>query len=613
MTAPTIPLRRPGRLAATLPKVTLAGVSSWGGAAATVVGAVVLLGWWLNADTLKSLWPGLLTMKANTAVCFLLMGTGVVALARPASAGHHRLLGTALVATAAGLAAATLSQYLTGRDLGIDQLLFREPAGQIGTVVAGRMAPLTGVCFLLLAVAALVRNRAPRLILFLSGAALALAALNWFDFVFDAQAPTFLAGYTQMALNTALTIGVLGIATIGLLGAADPFRSLTGPSSTGVLFRRLLVISVAAPILMAVLRLQGQRLGWYDTGYGISLMLVGIIGLGTVAVLKLAGAARAEETKRQAAELERDRFFELSLDLLVVFHADGRFQKVNQSWERLMGYPDGALIGRSLFDLLHPDDHERTIAAAQRPFVEGEEVTGFENRYRHADGTYRWLEWMSRMSPDLTVAYAVARDVSDRRRSDDRRRRREQGLEARNTTLTERAIRDPLTGLHNRRFFDEAVPRLERSWRRTHTAAEPTPVSVILFDLDHFGKINKQHGHQVGDAVLRAFGQMLRERFRGNDLVARYGGEEFVAILIGATSADAVRIAEGIRVDVEAASISAGTERPLQVTVSAGCAQVGDDWSTATALTLADLWLSQAKRAGRNQVIGLSSDPGTSR
>lgn len=606
MTAPTIPWRRPRMpAAATLPMPKLAGVSSWGGAAATVVGAIVLLGWLLDVDTLKSLWPGLLTMKANTAVCFLLMGTGVVALARPAIVGPHRLLGTALIAAAAGLAAVTLSQYLTGRDLGIDQFLFREPAGQIGTVVAGRMAPLTGVCFLLLAVAALVRNRAPRLVLFLGGAALALAALNVFDFVFDAQAPTFLAASTQMALSTALTIGVLAIATIGLLGAADPFKSLTGPSSTGVLFRRLLVIFVAAPILMAVLRLQGQRLGLYDTSYGISLMLVGTIGLGLVAILKLAGSARAEEAKRQRAELERDRFFELSLDLLAVFDADGRFQKVNQSWERLMGYPDGALIGRSMFDLLHPDDHELTNAAAQRHFVEGERVNGFENRYRHADGTYRWLEWMSRMSPDLTVAYAVGRDVSERRQSDDRRRRREQLLEARNNALSERAVRDPLTGLHNRRYFDESVPRLERSWRRTNNAAEPTPVSVILFDLDHFGTINKQHGHQVGDAVLREFGQMLRERFRGNDLVARYGGEEFVAILIGATSADAVRVAEGMRVAFEAVSIDAGTGSPLRVTVSAGCAQIGDDGSTANALTLADLWLSQAKRAGRNQVIGL--------
>ncbi len=605
MIAPAVEIARPRMpAAATLLMSALAAASNWGGAAAMIVGAIVLLGWSLDVDSLKALGPGLLTMKANAAVCFLLIGTGIVALARPAS-GHRHLVGTALVAVAAGLAAVTLSQYLTGRDLGIDQLLFREPAGQDGTVVAGRMAPITGVCFVLLAVAALVRTRAPRLVLFLCGAALGLAALNVFDFVFDAQTPTFLVGSTQMALNTALTMGVLAIATIGLLGAADPLKSLSGPSSTGLLFRRLLAISVAAPILMAALRLEGQRLGWYDTSYGISLMLVGTIGLGVVAILRLAGSARAEEAMRQEAELERDRFFELSLDLLVVFDAAGQFQKVNKSWERVLGYEPGALIGRSLFDLLHPDDRERTIAAAQRHFVDGEEVTGFENRYRHADGTYRWLEWMSRMSPDLTVAYAVARDVSERRRNDDRRRRREQVLEGRNSTLRERVVRDPLTGLHNRRYFDGEVARLERSWRRRRAAAEPTPVSVILFDLDNFGTINKEHGHQVGDAVLREFGQMLGERFRGNDLMARYGGEEFVAIVAGATTADAVRIAEGIRVDLEAASIEAGTESPVRVTVSAGCAQVGNDWSAASALALADVWLSQAKRAGRNQVIGL--------
>jgi len=199
--------------------------------------------------------------KANTAICFLLMGTGTMLLARSTGAASGHRVGTVLVAAAAAVAAATLAQHLTGRDFGIDQILFRKPAGQIGTVVAGRMAPLTGVCFSLLAVAALDRARARRLVLSLCGAVLALAALNVFDFVFDAQVPTFLAGSTQMALNTALTIGVLAIAIIGLLGAANPFTSLTGPSATGLLFRRLLVISVAARIVMAVLRLQGQRLG----------------------------------------------------------------------------------------------------------------------------------------------------------------------------------------------------------------------------------------------------------------------------------------------------------------------------------------------------------------
>ena len=130
-------------------------------------------------------------------------------------------------------------------------------------------------------------------------------------------------------------------------------------------------------------------------------------------------------------------------------------------------------------------------------------------------------------------------------------------------------------------------------------------MSVIIFDLDHFGEVNKQHGHQAGDAVLRQFAGLLRRRFRGEDLVARYGGEEFVAVVVGATAADAIRIADDIREAFELAPVNIGTDAPLTVTVSAGCAQLDDEGNVSAGLSMADVWLSQAKRSGRNQVIGL--------
>ena len=83
--------------------------------------------------------------------------------------------------------------------------------------------------------------------------------------------------------------------------------------------------------------------------------------------------------------------------------------------------------------------------------------------------------------------------------------------------------------------------------RRRLPIDERPPLAAILFDLDLFGAFNKFHGHQTGDAVLRAFGKLVRERFRASDLVARYGGEEFVAILDGTGRDDAVRIAEETR------------------------------------------------------------------
>ena len=101
------------------------------------------------------------------------------------------------------------------------------------------------------------------------------------------------------------------------------------------------------------------------------------------------------------------------------------------------------------------------------------------------------------------------------------------------------AIHDGLTGLYNRRHFDAALDLSIARFKRRGPAAN---LAAIMFDLDHFGDFNRQHGHLAGDAVLRLFGEILRERLRSADLVARYGGEEFVAILDDCGLPEAVRL-----------------------------------------------------------------------
>lgn len=574
------------------------------GGAAAAIGIVVLVGWTLNIDVLKSILPGLLTMKANTAFCLVLMGAAVVLLFQSTGSPRRRWVARVLIGVAGSIALATGAQYVTGVDLGIDQLVFADPADAIGTLVPGRMSPLTAVGFIMLAVGALAAPAFRRIVIALTGVVLAGALLFVFEFVFAAATPTFMAGYTQVALITAIAMGTLSFGVIGLLGPADPFIVLAGRSPTMGLLRRLLAVSVAIPVVMAWLRLEGERLGLYDTSFGTSLMLVGILAFGVIAILRSANWVNELEAKREASEIERDRFFDLSLDMLSVVDSEGRYRRVNRAWETVLGYPESELIGRSFLELVHPDDVEKTVTESRRLYEEGEVSVGFQNRLRHRDGGYRWLEWMSHTPPDLSVAYGVARDITDRKRNEDRRAMRQRVLETRNETLSERTIRDALTGLHNRRFFDAEVVRLEGHWARMPVGERP-PVSVIIFDLDHFGEVNNQYGHQAGDTVLRLFGALLSKRFREHDLVARYGGEEFVAVLEGAASADAIRIAEDIRAIFARESIDIGTGTPIRVTVSAGCAQLGEDWNTSAGLSQADVWLSQAKRAGRNQVIGL--------
>jgi diguanylate cyclase (GGDEF)-like protein/PAS domain S-box-containing protein len=586
--------------------LTLANLPTWAGSVATAVGLIALLGWIADVDALKSMFPSDSTMKANTAVCVALVGAGLVLMSRSGAGSGRRLIGLGLITAASAIAIATASQFVTGRDLGIDQLLLRETGDVVANVVPGRMSPLTAICLILVGSAALLAGigRVQRLVVALAGVAIVVSAVQVFHFVFGGAVPSFLEGYSQMAVNAAIAIGILGLGVIGLLGPRSPLVPLAGRSASAVLLRRLLIVSVLVPVLMGSLRVQGQTLGLYDTSYGTSLMVVGMTALIVVAILYSGRWASALETKREAAELERDRFFDMSPDMLSVIDADGRFRRVNRAWESVLGYPTGELVGRSFFDLVNPDDLDRTVEETQRHFGLGEPNLGFLNRYRHHDGTYRWLEWTSQTAPDQSVAFAVARDVTDRKREEDSRASQRQVLETRNEALSERAVRDPLTGLHNRRYFDAEVERLEGRWSQL-PVEELVPVSIVIFDLDHFGKLNKQHGHQAGDAVLRLFSGLLAKRFRDRDLVARYGGEEFVAVLEGATSADAIRIAEDIRTAFEGASVEIGTNNAIRATVSAGCAQLGEDRSISAGLSVADVWLSQAKRAGRNQVVGL--------
>jgi diguanylate cyclase (GGDEF)-like protein len=162
------------------------------------------------------------------------------------------------------------------------------------------------------------------------------------------------------------------------------------------------------------------------------------------------------------------------------------------------------------------------------------------------------------------------------------------------------AVHDGLTGLFNRRHFDADVELSLARWRRDPSR----PMAAILFDLDHFGKVNMEHGHQTGDAVLRGFGGILLERFRSSDLVARYGGEEFIVIMEDSTLADAVRVADEIRLHLEARTFTGTDGRILRVKVSAGCAALDPGNPTVgDLLRRADAALINAKRTGRNRVV----------
>ena len=270
--------------------------------------------------------------------------------------------------------------------------------------------------------------------------------------------------------------------------------------------------------------------------------------------------------------------FGLSRELLATAASDGRFRELSSAWETTLGWTKEELTGRPFIDFVHPDDRELTLAAAANVGVRGHEIVNFENRYRHKDGTWRWLVWNARS--DGETWFAVAKDVTEHK------------------LLEQRAIHDALTGLPNRTLL---LDRLEHAL--TRTARTGGSVTVLFIDLDRFKSVNDTRGHETGDAVLVAAARRLESTVRAGDTVGRLGGDEFVVIaedLDGdvETQALADRIVEAFTVPLTA------VEEQVVVGASVGIVRASPKEERSTPERLlreADTALYRAKAAGRGR------------
>ena len=216
------------------------------------------------------------------------------------------------------------------------------------------------------------------------------------------------------------------------------------------------------------------------------------------------------------------RLFEMTSDLLATISLDGHFTLLNPAWEQALGWTREELEANPVHELIHPDDVEQTLALLLAGNHRPAHLENFTNRYRHRDGSWRWLLWSARCDGD--VWYAAAKDVTDR------------------MWLERQALRDPLTRLPNRLLLmdrtRQALARLDRSGG---------VVALLFIDLDRFKAVNDNFGHDVGDRLLIAISERLAEMMRDSDTVARLGGDEFV--ILGdeiETESEALALAERV-------------------------------------------------------------------
>lgn len=227
----------------------------------------------------------------------------------------------------------------------------------------------------------------------------------------------------------------------------------------------------------------------------------------------------------QRIQQEWEWFFENSLDMFAVATLDGRFRRVNSAFERVLGYSREELLASPFTHFVHPEDIERTHEELVH-LGNGRDTVRFENRYRHRDGRWRWLEWTCpAATPQDRQLYAIARDVSDSKLSPEER--------------LYRAEHDSLTGLGNRALFDQA---LSKAVARTQRNPD-NQVALLLIDLDGFKQINDAHGFGIGDAVLKSTAGRLATCHREGDVSCRIGGDDFALVVEGSNQLEIDRLA----------------------------------------------------------------------
>lgn len=328
--------------------------------------------------------------------------------------------------------------------------------------------------------------------------------------------------------------------------------------------------------------------------------------LGVTLTRELGRRAKAEQELR-ASEAQYRLLADHATDVIARFGPGLLCSYVSPSSRVVLGFEPAVLIGTPLAAGIHVDDQARVVAVIQNAQRKGQHCN-VTYRAIHRDGYPVWVEGHYSYTEGDGGFSVVLRDVGTRKQA-------EQALELANAELTRVAATDSLTGLANRRRFDEA---LSTEWRRA--ARDQQPLTLLMLDVDRFKLFNDQYGHQAGDHCLRVIARAVAGcAARGGDVVARYGGEELVVLLPETDPINAVLVGERVRKAIADLAVrhDGNTDHGSIVTASIGVAtayprglgHIDAALSTPTELVAAaDAMLYEAKRQGRNRI---ATDPGS--
>jgi two-component system, cell cycle response regulator len=312
---------------------------------------------------------------------------------------------------------------------------------------------------------------------------------------------------------------------------------------------------------------------------------------------RLVRLGKAEAALR-ASEATYRTLVERANSIVLRWDPDGRIIFMNDYGQRLFGYTQAELTGRSVLGLIVPDTESsgRDLVAMIHDLLQHpERYLANENENMTRDGRRVWITWRNTPLVDasgrLVEILSTGADTTDRKRAED-------ALRASEERFRDLAVRDNLTGLYNTRYLYDALEALLQA-----STAAGTGFSVVFADLDHFKEVVDTHGHLNGSHIIQEVAQTIRSCLPEPAWAVAYAGDEFVIVLPGAARGSACEKAEEIRTRIATTDYLASRGAAVRITASFGVVVHPDDaGDLAGLLALADQALFGVKRGGRNAV-----------
>ena len=409
--------------------IRLKTFSEFTGIIIVIIGVIVLIGWAFNISILKSASPGFSTIKSNVGLAFIFIGFSLWLQQTNRINQNNKRIAQILALATALIGLLTLIEYLSGVNLGIDQILFKEAAGALNTSSPNRMAFgsalslfIAGIALLLIEVKS-IRDYELAQILAIIGALISLLAL--IGYAYGSSALYHIPQYTAMALYAALALSLLFIGILFARPDSGTMSIITSKSLGGIIARRLIPVVIVIPFILGLLWQLGVKANLYDQAFGYALFafstiifLILLLWNTIIPIHRIDNQRKKIQEALKLSSIYNRSLIEANIDPLVTIGPDGKITDVNNSTETVTGFQRDEIIGTDFSDYF--TESEKARKGYKQVFQEGfvrNYPLNIQNKNGHTTPVLYNASVYRDEDGEVIGVFAAARDITERKKA----------------------------------------------------------------------------------------------------------------------------------------------------------------------------------------------------